>query len=127
LLLIPIGIVFSLRSVFDTRPRILINKAGLFDRTLKIGTIEWSDLIDAFHWTQKINAGGRSSEVHYIALKMADPTKYSSRLNWIFRQLLVLAKQKAPEPFNICLLGIEYPQDKLLVAIKERIALHGKY
>lgn len=122
----PIGTAFALRSIFDTRPRILINKAGLFDRTLKIGTIEWSDLIDAFPWTQKINAGGRSSEVHYIALKMVDPTKYSFRLHWIFRQLLELAKHKAPEPFNICLLGVEYPQDKLIAAIKERIALHGK-
>jgi hypothetical protein len=124
--LLPLGIFFCIKTVFDPRPRIKVSREGLFDRTLRIGTVEWPDLLEIVPWAQSINAHGRTVEVSYFALKLRDSSKYIQRLSRIDRQLLKLAKLKAPEPFNICLLGITYDRDELLDQIKKRIDAHSK-
>lgn len=34
-------LIVFLRQIFDSRPRIVIDESGIFDRTLSVGTIEW--------------------------------------------------------------------------------------
>jgi len=35
-------------QLFDTRPRVVIDDRGIFDRSLRIGVIEWHDVSDAY-------------------------------------------------------------------------------
>src|SRR5690349_10545595 len=35
------------RQLFDARPRLVIDDAGVLDRTLKVGVIAWEDILDA--------------------------------------------------------------------------------
>lgn len=41
------GAVLFVRQIIDARPRVVIDAFGVFDRTLGVGVIPWSALVDA--------------------------------------------------------------------------------
>lgn len=38
------GIPLFARQLFDSKPRVVLDEAGVFDRTLGVGIIPWSDI-----------------------------------------------------------------------------------
>jgi hypothetical protein len=57
------AIIFLLQ-IIDSRPRLIIDENGIFDRTLSIGLISWSDIADAYV--------GSIKGQHFICLKLKD-------------------------------------------------------
>ena len=68
----------------DKRPRIVIDESGVFDRTLKIGTIAWEDIEGAY--VQRVESQA------FICLKLKDEEKYVGKLT-ASKKLLVKANQ----------------------------------
>jgi hypothetical protein len=71
-----------IRELLDTRPRIVIDDVGVFDRTLKVGVISWDDILDA--------EGLSKSGQPFIALRLRNEAKYTDRLSPGYRRLVQL-------------------------------------
>jgi len=71
-----------IRELLDARPRIVIDDAGVFDRTLKVGIISWDDILDA--------EGLSKSGQPFIALRLRSDAKYADRLSPGYRRLVQL-------------------------------------
>jgi len=56
----------------DKRPRIVIDDSGIYDRTLKLGTIPWDDIEGAF--VQRVEKQA------FICLRLKDEAKYIGKL-----------------------------------------------
>ena len=71
-----------IRELLDTRPRIIIDDAGVFDRTLKAGIVSWDDILDA----ESFSKSGQP----FIALRVRSDAKYTDRLSLRYRRLVQL-------------------------------------
>jgi hypothetical protein len=71
-----------IRELLDTRPRIVIDDVGVFDRTLKVGIVSWDDILDA----EGFSKGGQP----FIALRLRSDPKYTDRLSPAYRRLVQL-------------------------------------
>ncbi|HEX5725609.1 MAG TPA: STM3941 family protein [Longimicrobiaceae bacterium] len=63
--------VVSARQALDARPRIVIDDEGVFDRTLRVGRIAWSDIAAAY--VKRMHSGV------FVCLELRDPAKYVHR------------------------------------------------
>ena len=86
-LLIVVGmvLVFTLIRGQSNEPVIIINDEGVFDKRLKVGTIEWSDI-------RRIRSYNLSG-AEYISLELHNMNRYESRRPLWFR--LVSQVQRA--------------------------------
>lgn len=60
-------------------PRLVIDDSGLYDRTLGVGTIAWSDIEDAYV--------ARTNNLPFLCLVLRDPSVYTRKLNPVKRAL----------------------------------------
>ena len=67
------GLLVFLRQILDTRPRIVIDENGIFDRTLGVGVIEWQDIQHAY-----LNSIFGND---FISLVLHDNEKYLQRIS----------------------------------------------
>ncbi len=63
------GVLIFARQVLDRRPRVVIDDAGVFDRTLGVGVIAWDQIDDA----RMASAG----EHVFVCLVLKDATRYT--------------------------------------------------
>jgi hypothetical protein len=92
--------------IFDKRPRITIDAAGITDRPNRVGLIEWDDII--IEQTTVVNINNNLS----IGLKLRDSKKYLSRMPKAFRALGAVDKAVLTADLHLNLGGTDSSPDK---------------
>ena len=105
-----------LGRLFDRKPRLIINNEGIYDRSLKIDTIDWYDIESAY--IQKIR------EAHFICLTLKDEGKYINEIYQTNNKIKVIKDYFGMEAININIDGLAISEAELLQTIKEQISQH---
>jgi hypothetical protein len=107
------GLIIFLRQIFDSRPRIVVDERGVFDRTLSVGTIEWQDIEHAYLNSVVGNP--------FISLRLNDPEKYLERAMNSQKKLARLNKYLGAETININVSGINKSPDEILAVVLKNL------
>ncbi len=110
------GLFIFLRQIFDSRPRIIVDESGIFDRTLSVGVIEWQDIEYAYLNSVVGNP--------FISLHLTNPEKYLERAMNSQKKLARLNKYLGAETININVSGINKSPDDILAVVLEHILHH---
>jgi len=86
-------------QLLDARPRIVVNDAGVFDRTLRVGVIPWRDILGA---DVREIANNR-----FFALRLRDPHSLLARLGAVHRRLAETNTALGFEPLNLNLTAVD--------------------
>jgi hypothetical protein len=108
------AIIFLLQ-IIDSRPRLIIDENGIFDRTLSIGLISWSDIADAYV--------GSIKGQHFICLKLKDENKYLAKLSNIAKVISSANIALGFERININLSGLNVKPEQVCELIVKKAAL----
>lgn len=108
------GAVLFVRQIVDTRPRVVIDENGIFDRTLGVGVIPWAAIVDAR--LQSVRS------IPFICLELRNPDAWRARLGPIRRALTRGNEAFGCAMLNVNLSGIQVDPLTVLVAIHEGIA-----
>ncbi|HKT27274.1 STM3941 family protein [Dyella sp.] len=92
------GVLLFLWQLVDARPRLVIDDRGVFDRTLGVGVIPWSDIGGAY--VRSIYS------VDVICLQLRDPRPWLQRLSPIKRALAPANKALGFTPLSLNLDGV---------------------
>lgn len=93
------GLVLFVRQWLDAAPRIVVSDEGVFDRTLRVGTIPWDDIASV--------ALLRVSGNPFLALRLYDPEKYTSQLGPVQRRLVEANRALGAEHLNVNLVAAD--------------------
>lgn len=105
----------AIRQILDTRPRLVIDDRGIFDRTLSTPVIPWSSIIDA-----QIMQIRRSK---FIALRLSDQEERYQALSPIKRIMSSANQGLGFSRFNLNLTALNISAEALLTTIQEQLAL----
>jgi hypothetical protein len=111
-----LGTIVLLVQVVDPRPRLLIDEEGVFDRTLGVGPILWSDIEGAY----VVSVHG----LDFICLVVRDPSVYLEKLSPLRRKLASANCALGFMELNLNLAGLKMSTQDLLRLIGERIEEH---
>lgn len=81
MLMLVVGIVAAAlfaAQALDRRPRVIINDSGIYDRTMKVGRIDWNDVSGAYV--------RRMRGAVFVCVELRDPERYTNRLSAALRQ-----------------------------------------
>lgn len=107
------GAATFLWQVVDARPRLVIDERGVFDRTLGVGVIPWSEIV---------GVEARSMVgTPFVALALRDPSLFTRRLSSAQRVLLRANRAAGFEELNLNLGGL--PVDPVAVVARLRQGL----
>ena len=99
-------------QLLDSRPQLIIDDNGVFDRTLGIGVIPWSEIVDAF--PKKITSSS------FVCLVLREPEQFLSLLPQRRRALVSLNRQLGFTDFSINLTGIDVDPAEICELILKR-------
>jgi hypothetical protein len=106
------GLLVFLRQILDTRPRIVIDENGIFDRTLGIGVIDWQDIEQAY-----LNSIFGND---FISLILRDNEKYLQRISKPKAKLAKYNRTLGFETINLNLSGVNVKSKEIFdVVIKQ--------
>lgn len=91
------GIPLFARQLFDSRPRVVLDEAGVFDRTLGVGTIPWSDIESSY--VKSIHGNS------FVCLILRNPERWVGRLSGTQQSLVKANEKLGCQPLNINLSG----------------------
>ncbi len=103
---------FQLR---DTRPRIIIDDRGVFDRTLRVGVIPWDQILGAH--------ARRGAGQWFIALTLRDPQEFVRKLGSLHRRLVGANEVLGFEVLNLNLTAVAADPDALAERVTQEAAL----
>lgn len=92
------GAVF-VTQLIDARPRIVLNDAGVFDRSLRVGVVPWCEILGA---EVRDVASNR-----FIALRLRDPHAFTARLGPVHRRLAEANTALGLPPVNLNLSAVD--------------------
>ena len=103
-----------LRQIFDHRPRIIIDKNGIYDRTLGVGIIEWNDIKNAY-----LNSimGNK-----FISLVLNNTEKYLQKTSKTKAKLAQYNSTLGFETININLSGTNKKADEIFDLIIKQLS-----
>jgi hypothetical protein len=105
------GIPLFIKQLVDTRARLVIDNAGVFDRTLGIGVIPWHEITGAY--LRSI----ASSD--FICLELRDPERFLGQLSAVKRSVMRANESLGFTPINLNLSGVRgNSRDILEVVLK---------
>ena len=105
------GIPLFLWQLMDSRPRLIIDDEGVYDRTLKIGKISWEDVEGGY--VKNISGS------NFICLELKNEEKYLSQLNSIGKAAVSANVKLGFTPISLNLSGIsEDPYEILNLILK---------
>ncbi len=104
-----------IRQMLDTRPRLIIDDRGIFDRTLSTPLIPWSSISDA-----QIMQIRRSK---FIAPRLRDEEERYNALSPLRRMMSSANQGLGFNRFNLNITALNISADALLAIIKEQLAL----
>jgi len=90
---------FFIWQLFDSRPRLKIDDAGINDRTLGVGVIPWVEITDAYVKSIKGN--------DFVCLIVRDPTIWTSKFSPVQKRLISVNRSMGFQELNINLSGIK--------------------
>ncbi|WP_116812342.1 STM3941 family protein [Steroidobacter cummioxidans] len=91
------GIPLFARQLFDSKPRVVLDEAGVFDRTLGVGTIPWSDIESCY--VKSIHGN------NFVCLVLRHPERWVSKLSGTQQTLVKVNEKLGFQPLNINLSG----------------------
>lgn len=108
--------VVFLKHLLDSRPRIIIDDLGIFDRTLGIGVISWTDIQGAYLRSICGN--------EFICLDLRNAENYLSQSSPVKRALAGTNRVWGFTSISLNLCGVAAESNDVLELIRRRI--HGK-
>jgi hypothetical protein len=108
------GISGCLWGIFNRSPRLIIDEQGVFDQTLRIGTILWEDIISAH--LQSVNGN------FFICLELRNSEKYKRKVFAWRKYLISYNKNFGFADFNLNLTGLAADPREVLKIIQNRIS-----
>ncbi|MCG3201558.1 MAG: hypothetical protein NFCOHLIN_01428 [Gammaproteobacteria bacterium] len=91
------GILLFVRQLVDTQPRVVLDEAGVLDRTLGVGVIPWSDIGSSY--VRTIHGGD------FVCLVLHNPERWIAKLSETQRALVEANEKLGFQPLNINLSG----------------------
>lgn len=104
------------RQLFDSRPRIVIDDAGVFDRTLGVGVIPWDEIRGA----QLRHIGGHP----FVSLELRDEESWLARLRPMHRRLAAANRKLGFGALNLNLSATRADPVHVLHLVRGRVAAH---
>jgi hypothetical protein len=92
------GVPLFVKKISESGPRLIINDQGIFDRTLDVGTIPWSEITDAYIKSIKGN--------DFICLELRNPEMWSNQLSGIKKAAISANKALGFTEFSVNLVGV---------------------
>ncbi len=106
-------------QLFDTRPRLIIDDRGVWDRTLKVGVVEWHDISDAY--VKHIQGNP------FVCIALRDPTKYTRRLSPLLRRMASLNRALGFTELSLNLTGTDLDAEQIReLIVKEMVVRRGR-
>ena len=102
------------RNLFDRRPRIVFDDHGVLDRTLRVGLIEWADILNV---TLRYSRGQP-----FLNLVLRDTTKYTARLSPLLRRATAHNPAMGFTDLSLNLIGSEIPAPDVEAFVKKELA-----
>lgn len=113
-LVIAAGILVSvMRSARDRRPRLVVDRSGIWYRDWEIGTVPWPEVADA------AIAGPRL--LSFLAVRLRDPDGYAARLPDAERAKLRSSRLYRAPVLRVPNGALDAPLDEILAAIKAHL------
>jgi len=100
------------REMFDTKPRLVLNDEGVFDRTLGVGIIPWSEITGAT--LRSVNRN------YFICLEVRNPEQWTARLPPLKRAMVSANKALGFAALNLNLSAIAADPMEVYTLILER-------
>jgi hypothetical protein len=106
------------RQVVAVRPRLVIDERGVFDRTLGVGVIPWSEIVAV--------APRRMVGYPFVGLTLRDPSAFTRRLPAWQRVLTRGNRAVGFEPLNLNLGGLPVDLERVVTRLREGMALAAR-
>jgi len=100
-------------QLIDSRPRLIIDEVGIFDRTLGVGVIPWAEIQGAYLRSVSGN--------DFICLHLRDSDRYLQRTNAVKRALAGANAALGFTPISLNLSGVAADSNDILELILKRI------
>lgn len=104
-----------LRQMLDSRPRLILDDRGIFDRSLSTPVIPWSSILDA-----QIVQVKRS---RFIALLLSDEEERYAALSPVKRMMSAANQGLGCGRFNLNITALNISAEELMAVIEEQLAL----
>jgi hypothetical protein len=114
ILLFSVMLVPVLSGLRPSHPQLIINDAGVFDRSLKIGVIAWDDIVGA--------EARLLQRQPFVMLRLVDDDKYAARLNIPRQQMLKANRALGMASFNLNLTRVDGDPDVIAKAIVTEVS-----
>jgi hypothetical protein len=98
--------VAILAILFDPRPRLVFDDEGVFDRSLRVGKIPWTDIRDAYI--------GTIHSTTFICLEVYDEAKYLDRFSKPARMAAAANRTLGFSPLCLNLAGLKVKAEDVL-------------
>jgi len=108
------GIPLFIKEMLESKPRMIINDQGIFDRTFGIGTIPWSEITGAFIKSIKGN--------DFICLELRNPKMWSNQLSGIKKASASANKALGFTEFSVSISGATEDASAIHELILKKIA-----
>jgi hypothetical protein len=102
------------RQLLDNRPRLVFDDVGVFDRTLDVGRIPWSDIDDA----RLMSIKGH----HFISLSLRDEAKWTAKFTPLQHRLAQANRKLGFSALSLNLSGIQVQPEAVLALVLAHIA-----
>lgn len=112
------GIPLFARQLFDGRPRVILDDVGVFDRTLGVGTIPWSDIEGAYI--------RRIHDNPFVCLRLRNAEHWTRSLTPTHQKMANANVNLGFQPLNINLLGTSIDPELVLDIVLKKSAEHVK-
>lgn len=107
-----LGVAVFIAQLFNNKPRLILTDEGVEDVSLKMGVIEWQDIVGA--------TVIRISRTAFIALDLVDEDKYLSRLPNFHKKMAGANEAFGFNRINLNLAGLSVEPEQLAEAIIQR-------
>jgi hypothetical protein len=102
------------RQLLDSRPRLVIGDQGVFDRTLGVGVIPWSEITGVRLATTAGN--------DFLCLEVRDPAMFTAHFGAVRRALMSGNRALGFAELNLNVSGLSLRSDEILALISARCA-----
>lgn len=109
--------VVGIQMLFDSRPRLIIDRTGVYDRTIGVGKIPWSEITNAY--LKSIDGND------FICLQLRNPNIYQQQLSPTKKFLTKANEALGFTPISLNLSGTNADSYQILELILKYSELHS--
>ena len=116
-----LGGLASLVSLFDDRPRIFLDKGGVWVRGWKGCPIEWNDIGSAWKYEQRVATVFSQIKIDYVCLSIKHADNFRSKQGPIARYIAAYGRSRGMGDIYFSTKGMDADADGLVAAIQSHI------